>query len=708
MLKKNKENKSDIKEELDNKKELSRAKKVLIKFWHITRGVLVSLGLALSSFLFLFVILGFGLYLSYAHSFSTAKIKNNVTQTVFYDKNGDIIYEGYGAKKPKHIALSEIPKVVRDATLAAEDSNFYSHQAIDIKGIARAALGNIKRSKKSGLSKITDLFSEENYDSGGSTITQQLVKNLYLTNEKSFDRKLKEIIYSIELEKKWSKDKVFEEYFNNIYYGEQSLGIKNATENYFGKDVRELSLAEASMLAGITAAPTRLSPVSGNFEEAKKRQEYVLSKMYNLGMITLDKAKETANAPLDLKKESHATTLKYPYFVDYVKKEIALKFGEEALESGGLSVYTTVDPDKQKVAEENIKEYLAKFKYKRASNAAAVVLDNKNENILAMVGGADWETSKVNVATSERQPGSSFKPIVYTAGLLSGYTASTRLVDTRVNFGGIPPYIPRNYDGSYHGNVTVRTALANSLNIPAVEMTKLAGVDKVIDTANKMGISSIDKDAGSYGLSIGLGSAEVKLVELTRAFTVFANQGKLANFTALDKVVDKDNVEIYKAPKLKSDAIDANAAYIMTNILSDNKARSMVFGTSNPLTLKNRPVAAKTGTTDNYTDSWTVGFTPQFTTGVWMGNNDHSPMAKLPGIESAAYVWHDIMDEITANLPPENFPKPEGISEMWINPWTGTAATYNRSPNILEYFMPGTEPKAKIDLSYLNQFRKSY
>lgn len=696
-----------VKDEIEEEIEKSRPRRFARAVGKTVKIFFFSFGMAMLSFLIVFMFLALSIYISYKHSFAVAKTRTNATQTVFYDKNGGVIYESFGARKPDPVPFADIPDVVKNATLAAEDAGFYSHGAIDKRGIGRAAVNNIKRSKKQGLSKISDLFSEEYYTEGGSTITQQLVKNTYLSNEKSFDRKIKEIIYSVELEKKWPKDKIFEEYLNNVYYGEQSLGIKNAAKNYFGKDVSELSLSEASILAGLPTAPTKLSPVSGDFSESKKRQEYVLSKMVNLKMISFDEAKEAANAPLEFANTKTELTLEYPYYVDFVKQEVASKLGREALDAGGLSVYTTLDPTSQDTAEAKVKEYLAKFKYRKVTNASAVVLDNKNETVSALVGGANWEGSEVNVATSERQPGSSFKPIVYTAGLLSGYSAATRLLDTRVNFGGNPPYIPRNYDGSYHGNVTARTALANSLNIPAVEMTKLAGVEKVIETAKKMGITTINNDAGSYGLSIGLGSAEVELFELTRAFSVFANGGGLAMFSSIDKVVDNEGTEIYKPKKLKQEAIDPRVAYIMTSILSDNKARSMVFGTSNPLTLKDRPVAAKTGTTDNYTDSWTIGFTPQNTIGVWMGNNDRSKMAQLPGIEGAAYIWQDIIKEISKGLPAEEFQKPEGLTELAINPYTGAVTTATRwSP--IEYFVPGTEPKDKPNLSYLDQFRSGY
>lgn len=696
-----------VKEEVEEEIEKSRPRRFARAMGKGVKIFFFSIWMALFSFCIVFMLLALGMYLSYKHSFLTAKTRTNATQTVFYDKNGDVIYESFGARKPEPVPISEVPDVVKNATLAAEDAGFYSHGAIDKKGIGRAAVNNIKRSEKQGLAKLTDLFSEESYTEGGSTITQQLVKNTYLSNEKSFDRKIKEIIYSIELEKKLPKDKILEEYLNNVYYGEQSLGIKNAAKNYFGKDVSDLTLAEASLLAGLPTAPTKLSPVSGDFSESKKRQEYVLSKMYNLKMINLDEAKEAANAPLEFANTKTELTLKYPYFVDFVKQEISLKLGKEALDAGGLSIYTTLDPASQDTVEAKVKEYLNKFKYRKVTNASAVILDNKNETVSALVGGVNWEGSEVNVATAERQPGSSFKPIVYTAGLLSGYTAATQLLDTYINFGGNPSYIPRNYDGSYHGNVTVRKALANSLNIPAVEMTKLAGIEKVIETAEKMGITTIEQDADSYGLSIGLGSAEVKLFELARAYSVYANGGGLATFSSVDRVIDNEGTEIYRPKKLKDEVIDPKVAYIITSILSDNKARSMVFGTNSPLYLRDRPVAAKTGTTDNYTDSWTIGFTPQNTVGVWMGNNDRSKMAQLPGVEGAAYIWQDIIKEISAGLPAEEFQKPEGLTELAINPYTGAPVTATRWSGT-EYFVPGTEPKDKPDLSYLDQFKSSY
>lgn len=677
-------------------------------FWRNILTGLKALGFSIVgvtfSVILLTAILSFAVYFSYAQGFKGAKARVNTTQTVFYDKEGEVIYESYGTRAPKELPISDIPEVVRNATIASEDANFYSHGAIEPKGLIRAALVNVKESNKLGLYKLTDLFDEKNYSQGGSTITQQLVKNIYLTDERSFERKLKEVAYSFELEKNLSKDQILERYLNNVYYGEQALGIQNAAEIFFDKEAKELDLSEASMLAGITVAPTRLSPVNGDFDEAKKRQEYVLSKMYHLGMIDFDQAKEAANKPLYFSNQSNHYVLRAPYFVEYIKQQLANKMGQEALDAGGFSVHTTLDLKKQTEAEEIAKKYMEKFAARKVTNTAIVVLDNKTQEIAAMVGGADWEKSKVNVATAPRQPGSSFKPIVYTAGLLSNYTAATVLADTSVNFGGTPPYRPKNYDGSFHGNVTVRTALANSLNIPAVEMAALAGTDKVVETAKSMGISTLE-DSKRYGLSIGLGSGEVKLLELARAYSVLAREGQLGEFVGISKVVDNEGSTIYEQPKVKNQAIDPKVAYIMSNILSDNNARKMIFGANSPLYLKERKVAAKTGTTDNYADSWTMGFTPQFTVGVWMGNNDHSVMKTVSGIEGAAYIWNEVIKAVHVGLPAEEFLKPEGLEEQWIDPKKGTLAKVQRNPYALEYFVPGTAPTATVDLSYLNRFK---
>jgi membrane peptidoglycan carboxypeptidase len=426
--------------------------------------------------------------------------------------------------------------------------------------------------------------------------------------------------------------------------------------------------------------------------------------MYYNGKISLKEAEDAAAETLyfsDSKKES---IIKYPYFVDYVKQELKSKLGETAYEAGGLQVYTTLDPNIQKTSELKAKEHIETLKYRNVTNSAVLVMNNKNGEISAMVGGLDYETSKVNVATSQRQPGSSFKPIVYTTGLMGEYTAATKLWDGRVNFGGNPPYRPQNYDGGYRGYVTVRTALANSLNVPAVEMTKLVGVEEVLKTANLLGIESLDQDR-EYGLSLGLGSGEVELLDMVQAYSTFANLGERPNPTILDKILDSTGTEIYLQPEYKERVLDARVAYIMTNILSDNYARRQVFGSYSPLQLGDRPAAAKTGTTDSFADNWTLGYTPQYTVGVWVGNNDRSVMRNLPGLQGAAPIWNEIMKSIHSKLSIEKFKQPKDMSTMWISPYTALPTKYESKPNVLEYFIPGSEPTADEDFKYLNQFR---
>ncbi|MDD3679215.1 MAG: PBP1A family penicillin-binding protein, partial [Patescibacteria group bacterium] len=584
-----------------------------------------SIGIAFITSIFIFSIVLYGTYLSFASEFKSITPNNNITKNVFLDIHGEKFYESFGAAEPAYIKLEKIPKNIIDATLASEDVNFYNHGAIDPKGLLRAAYSNYQTSEGSGIEKIYTLFDESGYSQGGSTITQQLIKNLYLSSERSFNRKLKEIVFAHELERIKTKNEILEMYLNNVYFGEQALGIKNAAKTYYAKDIEDLSLAEISMLVGLPAAPSKLSPVSGDFDAAKERQKYVLSQMYYAGMISIEDAEKAAAEVLYFNPSTVSAFSKYPYFADYVEKIVIEKISQEAYDRGGLVVWTTLDPKIQKIAESEAKEQIKALQYKNVTNAAVIVINNKSGEISAMVGGIDYKKSKVNVVTAKRQPGSSFKPIVYTAGLLNGYTASSLLWDGYVNFGGTPPYIPRNYDGRYRGNVTVRTALQNSLNVPAVEMTKLVGVEKVLSTAESLGINSIDKDR-YYGLSIGLGSAELTLIDLATAYSTLANLGERPLLNSIQKINDSNGSIIYSQPHIKKRAIDEKVAFIMTNILSDNDSRRQVFGSRSALYLGERPVAAKTGTTDSFADNWTVGYTPEYTVGVWVGNNNREIM----------------------------------------------------------------------------------
>lgn len=656
------------------------------------------------SFFLILLFWGMGKFFEYSKEFESIAPKSKSTQLVILDRDESEIYRGYGAAEPDRVALSEMPREVIEATLAAEDINFYKHGPIDSKSIIRAIYFNYLNSDASGFDRLLGLFTENNYNQGGSTITQQLVKNIYLTDEKSFERKIKEAVFSYKLEEKYTKDQILEMYLNEIYYGEQALGIKNAAKIYFNKEISSLNLAEISMLAGLPQAPTFFSPISGNEIEAKKRQEYVLQQMYLAKMIDLETAKASANEPLVYCGELKLVD-KYPYFSQYVKEEITQKLGIEEVDGTGLTVYSSLDTSKQVVAEQRIKENLKKLAYRGASNAAAVIGNVEDGTILAMVGGADWSKSKVNVATSLRQPGSSFKPVVYATGLENGYTAATILVDKYVNYGGTPPYIPKNYNGGYSGYVTVRNALARSLNTTAVEMGQLVGIEKVIDTAHDLGITSINNSPSEYGLSLSLGSAEVRLVDMVEAYSVFADNGKRTPLSSILKIVSNDNNEVNLPSRNKLRVISEETGYIITSILSDNKARATTFGSNSPLKTNNT-TAVKTGTTDNYNDSWTVGYSPDYVVGVWVGNNDHTPMKQVSGIEGAAYVWHDIITDITLSVGDKPFAKPANIKEAWINPYTGGIASYNGGGNVLEYFKEGSVPNStRPDLGYLKIFQ---
>jgi membrane peptidoglycan carboxypeptidase len=456
------------------------------------------------------------------------------------------------------------------------------------------------------------------------------------------------------------------------------------------------------MLAGLPQAPSYYSPLSDDISASKKRQEYVLQKMYLAGNISLDQAKEAANEPLTFVGKQ-VTLNKYPYFAEYVKEELFKMFEKSVIENKGLKVHTTLDPEIQDSAEKIVADQMKKLASRGASNASVVVANPKTNQILAMIGGSDWDKSKVNVATSLRQPGSSFKPFVYATALENNYSAATILADKSVNFGGNPPYRPKNYDLSYHGNVTARNALAMSLNVPAVEMGKMVGIENVIDTAHKMGITSIKEDPATYGLTVSLGSAEVKLADMVNAYSVFADEGKYSEQTAIAKIVNEKGEEITPKRGQKKQVISKETAFIISNILSDNTARTPTFGSNSPLKT-DKTTAVKTGTTDNYSDSWTMGYSPNYVVGVWMGNNDHSPMKKVSGVEGAAYVWHEVITNVLKDKPNDQFVKPDTIKEAWITPSTGALAKYQGKPNLLEYFKEGTEPKDKVDLSYLKQF----
>ncbi len=599
--------------------------------------------------LFIFSYAGF-LWLTHDLPDPNRLIERQVAQsTKIYDRTGQtILYEIHGAEKRTMINLKDVPDNLKNATISIEDKDFYKHGGFSVWAIFRTLVTDVLFGKRAG----------------GSTLTQQFIKNSVLTNEKTLTRKIKEIILAYRLEKKFSKDEILQMYFNEIPYGSTAYGVEAASQKYFGKSARDLNLAESAILAAIPQAPSRYSPYGPNKDVLLARQKYVIDLMVKYGYVSKTEAEEAKNFKLIFKPQTDNITA--PHFVMYVKEILADKYGEKTIEQGGLKIYTTLDLYKQKIAEEVISEKtIGNEKKYQATNASLISIDPKNGQVLAMVGSRDYFNDEidgqVNVALQPRQPGSSFKPIVYTASFIKGYTPETVLYDVVTSFSTDPakPYEPHNYDSKEHGPVTIRQALAGSLNIPAVKAIYLTGVNNVISLAQNFGYTTLN-DKERFGLSLVLGGGEVKLLEHTNAFSAFAREGIKHPIAVILKVEDKDGKILEEFKNKDEKILDANIARLTNSILSDNSARAYVFGQNNPLTLGSRPVAAKTGTTNDYRDAWTIGYTPSIVTGVWVGNNNNTEMKRgADGSVVAAPIWHDYMDKILGNTPIEYFNPPD-------------------------------------------------
>ncbi|HRY60507.1 MAG TPA: penicillin-binding protein [Patescibacteria group bacterium] len=574
------------------------------------------------------------------------------------DRNGKLLYEIYGEEKRTLITPAQIPDNVKKATIAIEDQEFYKHSGFDLKGIVRAVFRDI---------------ASRDLQQGGSTITQQFVKKALLTSDKSITRKIKELILSIEIEKIYSKDEILTMYLNEIPYGNNAYGIEAASKTYFNKEAKDLTLAEAATLAAIPQAPTYYNPYGSNTDLLMKRKDTVLDKMIEIQLVTDELANQAKKE--DIKFVQKDQGILAPHFVMYVKEQLAEKYGEDRLNLGGLTVTTSLDLDKQKIAEDILTKDIPNLKSGGASNAALVSMDPKTGEILAMAGSVNYfdteNDGNVNVALRPRQPGSSLKPIIYTLAFTQGYSPSTMLMDVETDFG--QGYKPKNYDGAFRGPVSIRKSLGNSLNIPAVKTLALVGIKNATDFAQKLGIASLN-DPNRYGLSLVLGGGEVKLLESTTAYSVLANQGIKHDPHPILKIVDSNGktLEEYKPDEDKGErVVDENATYLTTNILSDDSARAEVFGMGGILTLPGRPVAAKTGTTDEYRDAWTLGYTPSVVTGVWVGNNDNKEMSHASGAMIAAPIWNSYMKAVLANTPVEKFAVPSDIIHANVDALTG-------------------------------------
>jgi len=577
-------------------------------------------------------------------------INREVAQsTKIYDRTGEhVLYEIHGDQKRTLVSLNEMPLYVRQATISIEDKNFYKHGGFSLWAMFRTVITNV-------------IFHRS---AGGSTLTQQFIKNAVLTNEKSITRKLKELILAQQIEKKFSKDEILQMYLNEIPYGSNAYGVEAASQKYFGKDVKNISLAEAAVLAALPQSPSRYSPYGPNKNILMGRKDYILDLMAEQGYISeveRDNAKKEV-----IKFQRPEASITAPHFVMYIKSLLSDKYGEKTLEQGGLKIITTIDFDKQKIADEVIvdktKNYLEKY---NANNAALVAIDPKTGQVLAMVGSRDYFDDsiqgQVNVATSLRQPGSSMKPVVYASLFEKGYTPNTILYDVVTNFSNnSTPYIPHNYNLKEYGPVSIRKALAGSLNIPAVKALYLTGVNSVIDLAHAMGYSSLNEK--DLGLSLVLGGGEVKLLEHTNAYSAFARDGQINTIVTILKVEDKNGTTLEEWQPSDKKVLTSQTARLINSVLSDNSARSFIFGEKNNLTLSDRPVAVKTGTTNDYHDAWAIGYTPSLVTGVWVGNTDNAAMKKgSDGSVLAAPIWKTFMTGALSGTPVETFKAPDDI-----------------------------------------------
>lgn len=604
--------------------------------------------------------------------------------TKIYDRNGKLLYDVFEDQRRTPVTLPDIPVQLQKATIAIEDKNFYTHQGFDLLGFGRAMFRIIRTGNLQS----------------GSTLTQQLVKNSLLSNQQTITRKLKEFILTIQVERKYSKDEILQMYLNEVPYGGTAWGVEAAAETYFNKPVSQVNLAEAVILAGLPQSPSRYSPFAGKAYIA--RAEDVLRRMREEGYISTSEENETKKILPEVQFSTQSGTLTAPHFVFYVKNILEERYGERAVEQGGLRVTTTLDLDLQQIAQTTVSEEIKKVEHLNITNGAAVVADPKTGQILAMVGSKGWEDpnydGKYNVTTAIRQPGSSIKPIVYLTALRKGYTASTMLMDTKTIFpGGIgqPDYIPENYDGKFRGPVTMRDALGNSLNIPAVKMIAMVGVKDMLEVGFNMGLTTLEPTKemlSRVGLSMALGGGEVKLLDMTNAYSAFANGGKHVDPIAILKVTDNSGkvLEEWKTPKERQ-VLTPEEAYIISNILSDPNARKITFGTTSALDIPGKTVAVKTGTTNDKRDNWTIGWTPEAIVGVWVGNNNNSAMKQVAsGVTGASPIWRRIIMNALINKT-ETFSRPEGIMEMDVDAVSGYPA-HDGYASRKEIFIKGTEP----------------
>jgi len=636
-------------------KDRQQSGKIKTFFIFILSAVVIGLALLVSVFLY---------YSRQIPDPSVISARRVSESTKIFDNTGELIlYNIHGQERRTIVPWEDMPDSLKNATLAAEDADFYTHSGLDFRGIVRAFFKNVK---ELGISQ------------GGSTITQQLIKNSLLGHERTFSRKIREIVLSIEVERKFTKDEIFWMYLNQIDYGSNSYGVEAASQTFFGKSVKKLSLSESALLASLPKATTYYSPYGNNYTALIARRDSILESMLRSDVISQDKFEKAINDALEFQPPRE--TIAAPHFVFMVRDYLIKKYGEDTVENGGLRVITTLNSKLQIMAEESINNHSEDIEKRfKASNAALVALDPRTGKILAMVGSRDYfdieNEGNFNVATALRQPGSAFKPFAYLTALDNGFTDSTIVFDLLTEFNprcepgafqeedrfGLKCYHPRNYSGTFRGPVTLRQALSQSLNIPSVKVLHLAGIQNTINNATNMGITSLTRP-DRYGLSLVLGGAEVKLMDIVAAYGVLANEGIKNPSTFIEKIVTSDGVVLEEYRKDEDRVVDQQIAIMINDILSDNISRAPVFGSNNYLFLPDRPIAAKTGTTQENRDTWLIGFTPSLVAGVWTGNNDNSRMTdRAAGATVAGPIWNEFMRKALENTPVEEFSKPSPV-----------------------------------------------
>lgn len=607
--------------------------------------------------------------------------------TKIYDRQGRLLYTIFKDQNRTLVPLSDVSPTLIQATLAIEDADFYNHWGLSFRGITRAALHNLRKETLHG----------------GSTITQQLVKITLLSPERTWKRKLREGVLALAVDSQYTKEEILYYYLNEVNYGGSVYGVEEASRWYFDKSASQLSLAESAFLAGLPRAPSTYSPFGPNPHTGFERQKEVLSRMEEVGAITAQQREAASQEQLAFRSGSY--DIQAPHFVMYIRSLLAERFGEDMVSQGGLEVYTTLDLDVQASAEAALAKELERLGKLKVSNGASMVSDPRSGEILAMVGSKNYFDAQndgtVNVTLSKRQPGSSIKPITYAVAFEKGFTPSTMIDDTPVVYTspGAPPYAPKNYDGRFHGKVSLRESLGSSYNIPAVRLLVDVGLESMVSKARAMGISTWD-DASRFGLALTLGSGEVTMYDMMQVYGTFANDGLSVPLNPLIAVRGYDGKVLYSNPCVQSvepcnarRTLSQMAAYQITSVLSDNQARTPAFGPRSVLVIPDQEVAVKTGTTNSLRDNWTFGYTEDRVVGVWVGNNDNTPMSAVAsGVTGASPIWQNIMKSQIGSES-RRFALPAGLTKVKVCRQTGTLPC-GACPQVVEEVFPeGLAPK---------------